>query len=293
MQQFAKWTDEFGPNQWRLVWRVKDFYTDYLGACALYEDAYFEFFQTHPGVLKELVSVASEVYDDRPSNIDAGFDYRSQETERTHIQDIAIRRSLVRHGVWFKGKRPIRIRQEKGFHPLSVTLSPGNVPFHRPELIEKPQLVGWWKSDSVEAFYQSGRYLQVTDAALEMVRRGRPKGIIAPREQVRALLVKGSYEALVIPLQFNPGLSLVTVKDSVALEEYNQVYLLLCEQYPLSKYRIWCCYAVRKPEKGFKRKNLQLLWSVSDLEHLKCDKIVLPEIPGAIEDFRDKIAVHI
>jgi hypothetical protein len=41
-----------------------------------------------------------------------------------------------------------------------MILSPGRVPFHRPDLIEKPELNGWWEKSSVESFYQSNRLLQ-------------------------------------------------------------------------------------------------------------------------------------
>ena len=107
-----------------------------------------------------MVGEASDVYDDELSNVKSEFDYTKQETPRTHIQDIAIRRSLLRLGVWFEGKELIRIRQEKGTHSLSITLSPGRVPFHRPDLIVKPEITGWWYPETVESFYQSNKYLE-------------------------------------------------------------------------------------------------------------------------------------
>lgn len=77
------------------------------------------------------------------------------------MQDIVIKRSLVRMGLWFQGSEPIRIRQSLDEHPLSTILSPGRVPFHRPDLIEKPELKRWWDPQTIESFYQSNRYLQV------------------------------------------------------------------------------------------------------------------------------------
>ena len=76
------------------------------------------------------------------------------------IQDIAIRRCVLRRGVWFRGDKLIRIRQEKGDHQLSIILSPGRVPFHRADLIVKPEIEGWWEPGTIEAFYQSNRMLQ-------------------------------------------------------------------------------------------------------------------------------------
>lgn len=163
-EKYREWEERYGKGNWRLVWKVGETFVDLLGVCALYEDAYFEFLRNNPEILNRLIAEASNVYDDEPSNILSGFDYTKQETIRTHIQDIAIRRALIRMGCWFQGKAPIRIRQEKGTHPLSITLSPGRVPFHRPDLIEKPELERWWYPGTVESFYQSNRFLQVKAA---------------------------------------------------------------------------------------------------------------------------------
>lgn len=157
---FHFWDETYGKGEWRLIWQFGEAVVDFLGACAVYEDAYFIFLNSHPDLLEQLVKEAVNVYDDSPTNVDSLFDYQVQETDRTHIQDIAIRRALVRMGKWFKGGELIRIRQEKGKHPLSIALSPGKVSFHRLELIEKPELTGWWNPGSVESFYQSNRYLQ-------------------------------------------------------------------------------------------------------------------------------------
>jgi len=294
---FASWTEEFGPNQWRLVWKVNDFFTDYLGACALYEDAYYHYFRNNATIKEELTRIASEVYDDRPSNIEAGLDYRSQETSRTHIQDIAIRRSLVRLGVWFRGKQPIRIRQEKGFHPLSLTLSPGNVPFHLPNLIVKPELVGWWKPESVEAFYQSGRYLQVTKIAWDMVRRSRPKNkeVLIPQAYARAFLVSSSFKELIPRLRESGGNRMPYVVFSKYQPDYfssfrvgvgREIFLLLCEDSSNDEYPIWACYELQKPEQGFREKNLAMVWNVKAKGLSKYKEVTLPEIPSAIEELR-------
>lgn len=162
-EKFAEWTKEFGEQGigWRLAWIFGEALVDFLGACAVYEDAYFEFFRKNPEILRELILEASDVYDDAESNVASVIDYRLQETDRTHVQDIAIRRCVLRSGLRFKGAKLIRIRQEKGTHPLSILLSPGRVPFHRPELITSPEIEGWWYDHTVEAFYQSNRILQV------------------------------------------------------------------------------------------------------------------------------------
>lgn len=156
-----EWNERYGKDDWRLAWKVGETFTDFLGACALYEDGYFEFLKNNPDIFNQLITDASEVYDDAQSNVNSGFNYTKQETSRTHLQDIAIRRSIIRLGFWFRGNELIQIRQEKGTHPLSMTLSPGRVPFHRLDLLCKPELNGWWDKGTIESFYQSNRWLQV------------------------------------------------------------------------------------------------------------------------------------
>ena len=151
---------KYGKGNWRVVWKVNGVYVGESGAYSLYEDAYFEFLKKNQDVLNQLVFEASNVYDDSPSNVSCGLDYSMQETNRTHLQDIAIRRSLIRLGTWFRGGKLIQIRDKVGIHPLSMTLSPGRVPFHKSEWIEKPESEGWWEKSSVESFYQSNKLLQ-------------------------------------------------------------------------------------------------------------------------------------
>jgi len=160
-ERIKEWDEKYGKGSWRMVWKINNVLFGFLGVCALYEDAYFEFLKNNPEIVSQLINEASNVYDDDPINVSSGFDYKKQQTKGTHIQDIAIRRCLVRMCLWFRGEKLIRIRQEKGDHPLSITLSPGRVPFHRPELIVGPEIKGWWYPQTVESFYQSNRILQV------------------------------------------------------------------------------------------------------------------------------------
>lgn len=158
-----RWNEQYGEGNWRLIWRFGDAELDFLGACAVYEDAYFRFLGRNEAVLELLINEASDVYDDDPSNMESGHDYSRQETDRTHLQDTAIRRCVARLGKRFRGPAPIQIRDKLGTHPLSLLLSPGRVPFHRPHRIIRPQLEGWWQRDSVEAFYQSNKLLQIRE----------------------------------------------------------------------------------------------------------------------------------
>ncbi|HOX30064.1 MAG TPA: hypothetical protein P5080_01355 [Candidatus Paceibacterota bacterium] len=160
--RYKEWDEIYGEGNWRLVWVVNKTLVDFLGACALYEDAYYHFLKKNSAIVKKLVYDARDIYDDAPSNVESRFDYNHQETGRTHIQDIAIRRCMVRMGLWFMGNDLIQIRSSgKDEQVLGNILSPGNVPFHMPYLISEFELSGWWKPKSVESFYQSNRLFQI------------------------------------------------------------------------------------------------------------------------------------
>lgn len=165
----ASLNDRHGQGRWKFVWQWGSMLLDFAEACSIYEDAYYQFLLARPWVLAQLVAEARDVYDDSPSNVDSVYDYLAQETERTHVQDIAIRCCLKRFGVWFAGHELLQIRDSLGSHPLSMTLSPGQVPFHMPELIVRPTSYAdadsrpWWLPDTVEDFYQSNRYVAVLD----------------------------------------------------------------------------------------------------------------------------------
>lgn len=160
-KRYQEYDARYGKGNWRLVWDIGGNSVGRDGVVMLYEDAYYEFFRKNPDVLEHLLRDASDVYDDAPSNVQSGFDYAKQETDRTHLQDISIRRCVLRLGRKFAGKSLVQIRDTQGSHPLSVTLSPGQVPFHMPALIKQPEATGWWKPGSTESFYQSNRVLQV------------------------------------------------------------------------------------------------------------------------------------
>jgi hypothetical protein len=168
----ALWAErdaKYGKGNWQTIWLVRGNYLDYEEACGLYEDAYFEYFKKRPELLEFLLQAASDVYDDDPSNVASGFDYLKRGDVRTHIQDIAIRNCVKRCGREFRGNKLIQIRDRIGEHPLSLALSPGQVPFHKPELISDPDNLeeiwskAWWLPMSVEDFYQRAKRLVVRD----------------------------------------------------------------------------------------------------------------------------------
>src|SRR6266478_5911951 len=136
---WAERDSKYGKGNWQTIWLVAADYLEYKEACRLYEDA-------------------SNVYDDDPRNVASGFDYSNRGDVRTHIQDIAIRNCVKRFGREFRGNKLIQIRDRMGEHPLSLALSPGQVPFHKPELVSNPDNLAeirskaWWLPLSVEDF---------------------------------------------------------------------------------------------------------------------------------------------
>lgn len=164
---WAERDGKYGKGNWRTIWLVQGDYLEYVEACRLYEDGYFEYFKKRPELLEYLLEVASDVYDDEPGNVDSGLDYSKCGAVRTHIQDIAIRNCLKRFGRQFTGHKLIQIRDRVGEHPLSLALSPGQVPFHKPELVSFPDNLeemrskAWWLPLSVEDFYQRAKRLVV------------------------------------------------------------------------------------------------------------------------------------
>jgi len=143
-------------------------------AYELYEEGYYQYLKNNMEARKKIVTSASEVYDIAPSNLSSGLDYNLQECTATHLQDIAVRRALIRlrleelgitpdkkslpHLKVFEGDHLVQIRDHttEGYF-----LNPGKVPFHLPEAIINTTQHGWWDTGSVEDWYQRNKVLLV------------------------------------------------------------------------------------------------------------------------------------
>jgi ribonuclease Z len=127
-------------------------------ALELYEQAYFEFLERNPELVDWLVHTAADVYDTRPENLRSGTDYFAQEDDGpTHLQDIAVRRCLLRLGTWFRGDHLVEIR---GLRSEGYVLNPGVVPFHQAQMITVPEWeADWCTPGSIESFWQSNKVL--------------------------------------------------------------------------------------------------------------------------------------
>jgi hypothetical protein len=159
-QRYAEFDARFGPGNWRIAWEFNDESLEWEGMAAHYEDAYYQFLASTPELVRKLSTTLRDVYEDSVSNVRSGLDYSTQESSRNHITDIVVRRCLRRLGHEFHGSRLLQLAASNP-DPLCVALSPGSVPFHRVDVIVRPELSGWWSPKTVESFYQSNKFVEV------------------------------------------------------------------------------------------------------------------------------------
>ncbi len=159
-EKFRAYDARYGKDKWRIAWTWLHQTIDFQTACMLYEDGYYQDSFTRTQVWDDLLHSASDVYDYSLEDMAAGIDYQIQNGQGTHLQDIAIRRVVLRRGWKFEGTEPVQVRGRNGW---GKHLSPGHVPFHMPENIVVPHITGWWDDSSIEDFYQSNKVLQIRD----------------------------------------------------------------------------------------------------------------------------------
>src|SRR3989344_6085847 len=152
------WNNFYGKDNWRVGWVFNGSILGINRALAVYEQAYVEYFNQHPEELRWIAENYEDVYDNHPSNVQSGLNYNIQEFGGNHFQDIAIRRVMARNGLQFTGTGLLEIRMSEP----GKKWSPGEIPFNLPELIQKPEVEGWWKPGSLESWYQSARHLETT-----------------------------------------------------------------------------------------------------------------------------------
>ena len=165
-RQIGDWNREFGVDNWRLAWMWNGHVVPREFAWQLFEDGYLHDSYNRETRWIELMTHAREVYDISEDDVSSGLDYMIQNGRATHLQDIAVRRVMMRRGYLFNGDRLVRIR---GSSDEFGDFSPGRVPFHQPDKIQgTPIAKGWnWDDGSIEDFYQRNKVLQVRSSILE------------------------------------------------------------------------------------------------------------------------------
>jgi len=118
-----------GKGNWFFAFRAGKKLYSWNWGMQLYEDAYLSFLGKDINLVKKLVS-ACDVCEINNKDLDAYLDYKKQKHDRDHYQDIAIRRCLVRLGVWFKGTDLLSVPGTEFDH--------SKIPFHLPHLLRKP-----------------------------------------------------------------------------------------------------------------------------------------------------------
>ena len=153
----------FSEGHWRTLHLWKGRLIDRAAAILLYEEAYYRHIASDPDLQCWIADNFREVYDNAVSNILSGCDYSIQESTSTHLQDIAIRRVMLRLGLAFKGAGLLQVR---GADSNGVALNPGRLAFHFRDHIVSPPVSGWWQAGSIEDFWQSNKVLAVTHKGL-------------------------------------------------------------------------------------------------------------------------------
>lgn len=136
----AKVTRVAGKGNWFWTFTLgKKFYSWELGM-QFYEDAFWEYFRGHANLLKNLVTNYNNIYVVNRFDAESGLDYRKQNQNQDHINDIAIRRCLTRFGINFKGKDLLNLHQ--------TDYSDTVVPFHLSHLCDKKiSAKTWWAAN--------------------------------------------------------------------------------------------------------------------------------------------------
>jgi hypothetical protein len=157
-------------GEWAECWQIGEWILNFEEAATLYDDSYYKFISEDERNLYNIVKF-SECYDHDHTNIRCGIKHDSVSVPR-HIQDVSVRRALVRLGTYFTGFRGphAEYKEEELLHIRGEGtngnwLMPGNVPFHRPDLIrpitEVENFPKWANPTSVEGFWQANKVIVI------------------------------------------------------------------------------------------------------------------------------------
>lgn len=155
----------YGEGRWQECWEVEGRTLGFEHAVALYDLAYEIYLRANPLFVAHVARLYGNCYDNDPSNVACGVNHDPSATPR-HIQDVSVRRALASMGMEWAGPKE-RLLQIRGPESEGFLLNPGNVPFHRPDLILRGTHAGpvpkWAKPESVEAFWQANKVIVVSE----------------------------------------------------------------------------------------------------------------------------------
>jgi len=169
-QKIREYRKQFGACT-QEAWQIGNLILDFSEAVLLYDDAYFNHLNTLPPERINWITSFSECYDSNIQNINCGLEHDERVSPR-HIQDVSVRKALIRMGTYFKGWRGWEsslYKEEELLHIRNegtngYELMPGRVPFHKPKLIlpyEVDNFPKWADVYSIEGFWQLNKVLIV------------------------------------------------------------------------------------------------------------------------------------
>jgi hypothetical protein len=144
-------------KNWRELWQYGDKFFEFNQAVALYDLSYYMYIESNK-ILQEYLVEFKECCDNDISNIRDGLVHNTEASLR-HIQDVSIRRAMVKLGLVFRGNDYLQVR---GVESNGYILSPMMVPFISPSTILKDGggIRDWVvRKDSVEAFWQANKVI--------------------------------------------------------------------------------------------------------------------------------------
>jgi len=105
----------YGDGNWRIAWQWRDDVIENNWAYQIYEDGYYHDSFAREELWEKLTLTASDVFDIEEADVASGLDYLAQNGSATHLQDIAIRRVVLRRGWQFEGDELVQIRSHKDY----------------------------------------------------------------------------------------------------------------------------------------------------------------------------------
>ena len=146
-------------------WKLDKEYISFFEAAALLEEAYMHGVKGREKALSTLGLVAKDVYVNKLADARAGTDYSLRQSTSGNLQDIVLRNVFKKNGWKFNGLFYVQINEQN--EDCWSMLAPGNMPFHKPELIEhhsKRKYPEYCRDGSVLDFWISNKAVRSTFA---------------------------------------------------------------------------------------------------------------------------------
>lgn len=171
-QLYKDWDRTHGVGNWRLAWQLRDGTTlDFKEIFwKIYVPGYTSYFLNQPQEALWIAANSSYTYDKDLITKKEAFDELAL-FEKPGIPNqfhhAALNNAIYYYlGIEFAGETPLQVREGKpgtdpDSWPAGWKWSPGRIPTIWQDQIPPVDLSGWWKSGSIEDFYQKSKVLQI------------------------------------------------------------------------------------------------------------------------------------